>query len=225
MLKRLAARLGSDRDPLRFWVLAYPFAAAAFIAALDWQYLAPMVLAAGFFIWGVVNAVRWHRHSAEATARRALVALVASRTGTWLNRDEHLLFHISRNGLPWARRWQIVRLDEDQTNGFEDFEPGSSTAPMTGEAFLCYPGRIAVHHHTFGAKAVIEIPEDDDADAVITVTLADDAGSWLARKRRAARKWRHLRGSRAALLHASLEEISALAGQIQGAEPFTEPGQ
>jgi hypothetical protein len=99
--------LGSDRDTMRFWVVAYPFSSAAILAALGAAFLSVsepvavicFLLAAGFIALAIAGAVRCRRNAATVAARASLVAVAAARaSGGWVNHDEHPVFTVIRGG-------------------------------------------------------------------------------------------------------------------------------
>ena len=172
---------------------------------------AAAVVLAGFTLR---NQVRYHR-SAERILRAELVDMARTRAGTadgWLNRDQHLVFTVDRDGPRWLPRWTICRADEDQGRLFDE-EP--DRVALTADIFGLLASRLQVLHIQDGAVAVAR--EDGDYDIV----NENPVRGFRAK----ARYVRHfLRTEKTGLLYAGPDELRKLIDQLNEAEPISAAG-
>jgi hypothetical protein len=134
-------------DPFVPWTV-FLASVGAFLAALgafgeashwkpEWSNWVDFIIGCAFLGQAVKSAIRW-RFGKHRDLRQMLVTLAASRRGgTWINRDEHLAFQASREGLFPARALAVIRIDEDSVHEIDADSP--VRAAIIYEQFICFP--------------------------------------------------------------------------------------
>lgn len=177
-----------------------------------WPLGVPVLIGGGIIAGLVTRALLRCRRTPEAALRAELLALARVREGKaegWLNRDEHLVFGVSRNGPRWLRTWHVSRADEDALRELQ----AEGRAALTAAVFTLLPVTTDVHRYTGGAV----ITETGDGEYEITEIEAEQKGG---RVRSAARVLRQQRRARkAGLLYAGADELRELLDDFREAEP------